>query len=261
LRFAYNVNDLFLAESAFFHVLLLPSFAAELQLCHVQIFGVRSITSASPPVARFKFVNGVIFPSELIQGRTDSAIFISTNGRTATITLDGSASSDPDGDPISFFGVVYYDEPDIHLAGSANPVVSFEGRLGDDRRSFRFYVVSHSSAPFYPPIEYSEAHFDFDVVTPADAAFWLIDDLNETEEDLPEIHLRHRPALFKALRSASERLRQGKLKKGIRSLRRFQSLIRVQRRHLSPQVTHAFISYTQAVIDAAKQSHSNLMAP
>lgn len=38
-----DVDDLFFTESTFSHVLLLAFFAAELQECHIQRFGVRSL--------------------------------------------------------------------------------------------------------------------------------------------------------------------------------------------------------------------------
>ena len=76
-----------------------------------------------------------------------------------------------------------------------------------------------------------DAEFDFSVLTPAEAAYYMFGDLDEVEETLGGVRFRFRPALITALTHASNRL---------------------------APVTDACIQFTDTVIETAKIEHAAL---
>lgn len=203
--------------------------------------------AGNPPVARISIANAVKSPSEIFHPYPGFGRVISTNGHDATVIVDGSASLNPN-DEVLIYEAVYYDEGvAFNLAGpNYSGIFTFGGvRVGDTENHRYALIVSGSGGE-------SSVEFDFAAITPAEAPYYLLDDLGELEEQPHNIRFRYRPALTTALTSAAERLAQGHLIRGIRSLRHFQKLIRLQHRRLGAPVTAACLQFAETIIETAK---------
>ncbi len=202
------------------------------------------------PVVSAKVINALPFPSEILSPNSlRHYSILSRNGRDAVAIMDASASTNANGQHLTYWLHESGDGHQYTIVYGTNPVFSFNVRTGHNENAGPYLAVIDECG------RSDWTGYGVAALTPQDALWWLRDDLFEMEEP----HLvssfpgfKHRTKLYDTLYVAAMRLGEGKKSKALHSIRRFQSLIRIQRHRLGKEVTRAYVDYTKMVISAIK---------
>jgi hypothetical protein len=160
----------------------------------------------------------------------------------AFIIFDGTASYDPDGDPLDFA----WSEQDEGLHVFSHSATSTNFIEGDDLDSGHRILLRVSD----PMLAESEEMIIFTVVTPSQLAFHLADSLGPAAyPDKP------RQSLLVSLNLAGESFRSGATKSGVHFLEVFISQAGHQFLSKNPAIASSFILVAQELIHTVNGQH------
>lgn len=213
------------------------------------------VMAGSPPVPALRVIDEVNVPPLLYDPEGFTHFLIAPDGVSATVTLDGSASFDPDGDPLAYFWG-YRDFLGDHPLplGDPNqvhgPFFTFPLVIHDPNYNYNFVFQVFDS------VNAGSLAFGLYVMPPDEATeLYLLAKLDQVEIE-QGVHFRGKRALARSLTNATDEFRQGETRRAVRSLKRFQRMIHAQRRSLGKDLAEAFVALSQAVIGAVRSQQT-----
>jgi len=162
-------------------------------------------------------------------------LLISGNGDEACLALDGSLSSDPDGDPLTY---AWFDEPSP-VAFAAGVVVTNCFDLGEHTV---LLVVTDPGG-----LKGSD-HVTFDVISASEAVDVLITDINNAN-----IARKNKRPFIASLKAASASADRGSNGSAANQLHALQNKIRAQVSRDNPTEAARWIAWAQDILDALRQ--------
>jgi len=167
----------------------------------------------------------------LVDFGTPNKLLIAS-GDEGCLVLDGSQSSDPDGDPLTY---AWFDVPSVTPFGTG-PVVTNCFDLGE--HTVLLEVTDLPGAK-------GSDHITFDVVSAAEAIDILIDDINNST-----IERKNKRPFIASLKAASASSERGNNTSAANQLHAFQNKVRAQVAKDNPTEAARWIAWAQDIIDA-----------
>jgi hypothetical protein len=171
----------------------------------------------------------IVSPLLRLTSSETNLLVLSLNNTNAQVVLDGSTSSDVEGDALEYMWLEQ-DDGLIATGAISTNVFAVGGHSLD-------LVVSDGTAS-------ATNHFEFEVVTPASAALELSVMLQEA--DIPN---RNKNPLLASLRAAMAAFDRGNFGAADNQLRAFQQKVRVQLAPIDPELASELLAAAQALLD------------
>jgi len=171
-----------------------------------------------------------IEPAAHIVNDNEETLIISVNNTNAVVLLDGSLSSDPDGDPISFF---WFEEPELNLLSKEMETII----VADVGQHAITLVVNDGR-------DSATASVIFQVITAAQAVEQLILDVNESMVTRNRKH-----PLISTLKAACASFHRGRFHVGLNQLKAFQKKVKAQMLQLDPASSLHLIRVSQEIMN------------
>jgi hypothetical protein len=161
---------------------------------------------------------------------------ISPNNVNASVRLDGSRSSDPDGDALTYAWFA-----------DRNPTVLGTGVVGTPRLNVGLHEIL---LRVNDGTDTAEDRIQVRIITAAEATEMLLEHLRSA--DIPK---NKEKALAEALRNAIKDFDRGRMDAGDKQLRQFQKAVQAKDgKNIDPATAAALIAEAQAIIDAVTGS-------
>jgi hypothetical protein len=198
-----------------------------------------------PPVPIVSIVGEFSFPPYYFYDPYGYSHFVlSPNGSNAWVTFDGSASYDPDGDPLQF---VWAHSDEGHLfefpcLGTPPycTVYSPLGELADGPLALQVYDGTTSALRYFQVYVYN-----------VEQLILFLSDFDELEED--GVRFSAKQSLLTSLGKALESYRAGQFGDTALALKIYQHKIRAQKRALPAGLADALIGIAQRVINVVQK--------
>ncbi len=209
------------------------------------VFVSSAALADNPPVAVPGVLHAVNFPP-VVSPETNAEdvvyLVLAPNEFSATVVLDGSASYDPDGEPLQYLWGYFHLEDFIPLPGatwSSSPYLTYAFSGGTASGHFRLLVADAH--------ETRMSRYELVVMTYSPATMMI--ELREWLDD----NLGSRPGVQKVLiptlNRAAQEFRDGEIQQAIETVKLFQRQAKTRLGQHHKQITQALVGLTQAVID------------
>jgi hypothetical protein len=176
-------------------------------------------------------------PRVTLDHRSTNLLVVSPNNSNALVVLDGSASSDPEGDPLHYS----WSESDARLAFASGVRVTNTLAVGVHAITLQ---ASDGAA-------FGEDSLLLEVVSASEA----VEELNSLVSETALDRQSKRP-LSASLKAAAASVERGRFKAGANQLRAFQNKLRAQVAAQHPAIALALFEASQSIVDALEPAEN-----
>ena len=180
----------------------------------------------NPPVA-----DAVVSPIVDLSPKMTNLLVISANGSSATVTLSGAGSSDPDGDALQYAWYVNGSDTPVATGVTANVSLALGSHI-------IVLVVNDGSALASDTVE-------VEVITVEDAINVLIVLVDDTD-----LSRKQKRPLIEALKKAGDAFGDDHVRSAINKLQSFQNKVAAQITRINAECAEILIDAAQQIIDA-----------